>query len=269
MTDTAPPVVLVFAGSDPTGGAGIAADIETLMALGCHAAPVITAVTAQDTTGLKQFAAVETGLVIAQARAVLEDMPVAAIKTGMLGNRANLAAVATIASDYADIPLIVDPVLATGAGDALTDDALEDAYCALLLPRTRLLTPNSIEAALLAGGADSVDAQAHALMSCGAEYVLVTGTHAATADVVHRLYGHQQLLDTTTQPRLPHDYHGSGCTLAAACAGGIAQGLAVSDAVRHALTFTWRSLERGHRLGMGQLLPRRQLHNGSAVRRRS
>lgn len=268
MTDDTPPVVLVFAGSDPTGGAGIAADIETLMALGCHAAPVVTAVTAQDTTGLKRFSVVETGLVIAQARAVLEDMPVAAIKTGMLGNHANLAAVAIIAGDYPDIPLIVDPVLATGGGAALTDDALEDAYCTLLLPRTRLLTPNGVEAALLAGGADSIDAQGHALLSCGAEFALITGTHATTADVVHRLYGHQQLLDTVTQPRLSHDFHGSGCTLAAACAGGIAQGLAVPDAVRHALTFTWRSLERAHRLGMGQLLPDRQHHNGRAVRRR-
>ncbi len=249
---------MIFAGADPTGGAGITADIQTVSALGCHPAPVITAVTAQDTAGLKEFTSVKTELVIAQARAVLEDMPVAAFKTGMLGSATNLAAIATIISDYPDIPVVVDPVLATGAGEPLSEQAIEDGYRTLLLPNTKLVTPNSIETKRLATNADTPEACAQELMSLGCEYVLCTGSHEPTKDVVHHLHGHHRLLETFNQQRLPHDYHGSGCTLAAACAAGLAQGFEINSAVREALDFTWNALAKGHQLGMGQFLPDRQ-----------
>ena len=135
MKSTSRPVVLVFAGNDPTGGAGIQADIETLTSLGCHPAPVITALTVQDTAGVKHYAPVEAGMVIAQARAVLEDMPVAAFKAGMLGNHENATALAAIMHDYPDIPLILDPVLASGRGEPLADDSLADALQSLALRR--------------------------------------------------------------------------------------------------------------------------------------
>lgn len=251
------PVVMVFAGCDPTGGAGISADIEALAAFGVRAAPIITAVTAQDTAGLKQFTAVETELVIAQARAVLEDMPIAAFKTGMLGNTANLAAIATIMDDYPDIPLILDPVLTTGAGASLSDDALEDVYRMLLIPRAWLVTPNSLEARALASEADELDACGHELMSLGAQHILITGTHEASTEIHHRLYSGHRLLETFKQERLPYNYHGSGCTLASACAAGIAQGLAPTAAVAEGLAFTHAALKAGSRVGMGQLLPDR------------
>src|SRR3989344_4656994 len=127
-----PPVVLVFGGTDPTSGAGVQADILT--------------VTAQDTSGIKEFALVEPELVVAQARAILEDMPVAAIKTGMLGSRAVVGAVANILDDYPNIPLVVDPVQVSGRGDALADESLDEALRTLLLPRAQLLTPHSFEA---------------------------------------------------------------------------------------------------------------------------
>ncbi len=177
------PVVLVFAGNDPSGGAGLQADIQTLTSLGCHPAPVITAITVQDTVGVKQFIPVEAGLVIAQARAILEDMPVAAIKTGMLGSIENLTALAGILNDYPDIPLIVDPVLASGAGLALSDEPIEEALHALLLPQTTLLTPNTLEARRLAPDADSIDACGHALLTAGCQFVLITGTHENTPTV--------------------------------------------------------------------------------------
>lgn len=258
MTASKPPVVLLFAGADPTGGAGIAADIQTVSAIGCHPAPVITAVTAQDTSGLKQYSAAATQLVIAQARAILEDMPVAVFKTGMLGNAANLAAVATIVNDYPDIPLVVDPVLATGAGDELSDQPLEQGYRNLLFPGATLATPNSLEIKRLAVNADTAEACAQELLSLGCEFLLCTGSHESTPDVVHRLYGHHRLLETITQKRLPHDYHGSGCTLAAAIAATMAQGLEIAEAVRQSLDFTWKSLARAHQLGTGQYLPDRQ-----------
>lgn len=252
-----PPVVMVFGGSDPTGGAGLAADILTLATFGCHAAPVATAITAQDTEGMKQYLPVPPELVIAQARAVLEDMPVAAFKTGMLSNSAIASAIASIADDYPDIPLIVDPVQRSGRGDPLSEEPLEDALRVLLLPRAQLVTPNTEEARRLAPDSDTLDACAQELMSLGCEYVLITGTHDNTPQVLNRLYGNKRLLDTFTFERLPYGYHGSGCTLAAACAAALAHGLDPANAITQALHYTWNTLKHGHRLGMGQHLPDR------------
>jgi hydroxymethylpyrimidine/phosphomethylpyrimidine kinase len=252
-----PPVVLCFGGSDPTSGAGVAADVLTLASLGCYPAAVVTAVTAQDTSGVKQYTPVQPELVIAQARAVLEDMAVAAFKTGMLCDSTIVSAVASIVDDYPKIPLIVDPVQASGFNQPLSDEPLEDALRVLLLPRALLVTPNTGEARLLAPGADTLDACAQELLSLGCEYVLITGTHEPTPQVLHRLYGNKRLLDTFTFERLPHSYHGSGCTLASACAGTLAHGLDPANAIAQALHYTWNTLKHGHRLGMGQHLPDR------------
>ena len=252
-----PPVVLVFAGNDPTGGAGMQADIQALVSMGCHPAPVLTAVTVQDTLGVKQFVPLEAELVIAQARAVLEDMPVAAFKTGMLGNLANLSAVASIVREYDDLPLIVDPVLSSGRGDDLAEEPLEQAFCTLLFPHATLITPNSEEARRLAPDADTLDACAQRLLSYGCEYVLITGTHEATPKVINRLYGNRRLLENFTWERLPEAYHGSGCTLASACAAALAHGFDPINAVAEAQDYTWHTLKNGFRLGMGQFLPDR------------
>jgi len=257
MTTSHPPVVLVFGGNDATGGAGLQADILTLASLGCHAAPVITAITVQDTIGVKQFISTESGLVIAQARAVLEDMPVAAFKTGMLGSIANLTAIAGIVEDYPEIPLIVDPVMASGQGDALAEESIEDALRALLLPQATLITPNSLEARRLAPDADTLDACAQQLLSDGCQFVLITGTHENTPQVINRLYGNRRLLDTFAWDRLPDSYHGSGCTLASACAATFAHGFDPVDAVAEAQDFTWNAIKHGLRFGMGQYIPDR------------
>lgn len=251
------PVVLVFAGSDPTGGAGLAADVLTLASMGCHAAVVVTAVTAQDTAGIKAFTPIDAALVIQQARAVLEDMPVKAFKTGMLGSVANVTAVASIMKDYPDVPLVVDPVQTSGRGDALADEPLDDALRAMLLPRATLMTPNSIEARALAPGADSLDACAQELMNLGCQYVLITGTHEPTPNVTHRLYGNRRRLEDYTFERLPGDFHGSGCTLAAACAATLAHGLEMPSAVDEALQYAWETLKFAQPLGMGQSIPDR------------
>lgn len=257
MTTDNPPVVLVFGGSDPTGGAGLSADVLTLGSFGCHPAPIATAVTAQDTEGLKQYMPVPPELVIAQARAVLEDMPVAAFKTGMLCNSAIASAIASIVDDYPEIPLIVDPVQQSGRGDPLSEEPLEDALRVLLIPRALLITPNTEEARRLAPEADTLDACGQELLSLGCEYVLITGTHENTPQVLNRLYGNKRLLDTFTFDRLPYSYHGSGCTLATACAAVIAHGLDPVNAIAQALHYTWHTLKHGYRLGMGQHLPDR------------
>lgn len=251
------PVVLVFAGNDPTGGAGIQADIETLVSLGCHPAPVITAITVQDTVGVKHYEPVNANLVIGQARAVLEDMPVAAIKAGMFGSAENVTALAGILQDYPEIPLILDPILNSGAGDSLADDSLVEAMSVLLIPQTALLTPNTLEVMRLAPDADNVDAAAQAILSMGCAFVLVTGTHEASPEVINRLYGNRRLLETFHWERLPHTYHGSGCTLAAACAATLAHDIDVLEAVSEAQDFTWQALAHGTRMGMGQHIPDR------------
>ncbi|MHB8453358.1 MAG: bifunctional hydroxymethylpyrimidine kinase/phosphomethylpyrimidine kinase [Acidiferrobacterales bacterium] len=257
MTTQPLPIVLVFAGNDPTGGAGIQADIQTLASLGCHPAPVITAITVQDTVGVKQFTSIEAGLVIAQARAVLEDMPVAAFKTGMLGSVANITAIAGILEDYPEIPLIVDPVMASGQGDALAEEPIEEALRTLLIPQATLITPNSLEARRLAPDADNLDACAQELLSVGCQFVLITGTHENTPQVINRLYGNRRMLESFSWERLPESYHGSGCTLASACAATFAHGFDPLDAIAEAQDYTWNAIKHGQRLGMGQFLPDR------------
>ncbi|MDA1107900.1 MAG: bifunctional hydroxymethylpyrimidine kinase/phosphomethylpyrimidine kinase [Proteobacteria bacterium] len=252
-----PPVVMVFAGNDPTGGAGIQADIEALASQGCHAAPVITALTAQDTEGVKDFMAVEATLVIEQARAVLDDMPVAAFKIGMLGSRAIAEAVHTILKDYPGVPVVLDPVLTSARGYELADESLREAMIALLFPLATVLTPNSLEARALASSADTLDACAQQLMEYGSEFVLITGTHENTPEVANTLYGNHRKLETFHWERLPGSYHGSGCTLASAIAGMLAHGLEPFTAVHEAQQYTWGTLKHAHRLGKGQYLPNR------------
>lgn len=259
------PVVMLFGGTDPTGGAGLAADVLTVASLGCHPAPVVTAVTAQDTTGVKGYMRTPTELVIAQARAVLEDVAVAAFKTGMLCNAETVSAVASIVDDYADIPLIVDPVQASGSTyEPLSEEPLEDALRVLLLPRATLVTPNVDEAKRLAPGGDTLDACAQELLALGCSYVLITGTHDPTPKVLNRLYGDERLLKTFACERLPYSYHGSGCTLASACAATMARGENPIDAIAQALDYTWQTLKHGFRAGMGQHLPER-LYWGRAI----
>jgi len=252
-----PPAVLTFSGLDPSGGAGSQADIETLISLGCHCCPVVTAITSQDTCNIKNFNPTASTVVIEQARAVLEDIQIAAFKIGMLGSVEVIEAVHTILTDYSDIPVVLDPVLVAGGGSEIADEEMIEAITSLLLPQTTILTPNSIEARILAHEADSLDACAQELLEMGCEYVLVTGTHEATTDVTNILYGDRRKLESFTWDRLPETYHGSGCTLAAAIAGLIAQGMEPFAAIHEAQEYTWESLRAGYRLGMGQHLPNR------------
>jgi hydroxymethylpyrimidine/phosphomethylpyrimidine kinase len=251
------PVVLCLSGHDPTGGAGIQADIETLASMGCHAATVITAITVQDTQDVKAVAPVDAELIEEQARAVLEDMPVAAFKIGLLASSEAVAAIARILNDYPDVPVVLDPVLASGNGTPLLEDDALDALLEQLLPHTTVLTPNIPEARQLAHGADSLDACAMQLLELGCEYVLITGTHDHQPDVVNTLYGGHHVIERYTWERLPTNYHGSGCTLAAGIVGLLAQGIQPQSAIHEAQEFTWQSLKAGYRIGMGQHLPNR------------
>lgn len=269
-TPAAPPIVLSFAASDPTGGAGIQADLLAMAGMGCHPLSVITGITVQDTTGVEDVLPIEAGWVEDQARCLLEDMPVAAFKIGMLGSVENVAAIAEVIADYPDVPLVFDPVLASGRGDPLADEEMIEAVIELLLPQTTLLTPNSLEARRLAQIDDEVETPdlpecARRLLGAGCEYVLVTGTHENTTQVVNTLYGSHGVVRADTWPRLPGNYHGSGCTLASSIAAALAQGLTMEQAVQEAQEYTWKSLEAGFRAGMGQYIPDRFFWARSAV----
>ncbi|MBZ0105829.1 MAG: bifunctional hydroxymethylpyrimidine kinase/phosphomethylpyrimidine kinase [Sulfuricella denitrificans] len=260
MSDV-PPIVLTFAASDPSGGAGLQADLLTLSSMGCYPLSVVTAITVQDTVGVEDILALDAELVSAQARAVLEDMPVAAFKIGMLGSVENIAAIAEIVADYPDVPLILDPVLASGRGDELASEEMLEAMLDMLIPQATIITPNSLEVRRL-GQFDSDEELdfadcAKRLVELGCEYVLVTGTHENTPKVVNTLYGQHGVLRSDAWQRLPGSYHGSGCTLASALAASVAHGLGVAEAVREAQEYTWQSLQAGFRPGMGQYIPDR------------
>lgn len=243
---SAPPNVLAFAASDPSGGAGLQADVLTLASLGCHPFSVLTAFTVQDTRGVEVLLAVDAARVAEQARCVLADARVQAIKIGVVGDAANARAIAEVLAAHPEVPVVLDPVLASARGDALGDAATLREH---LVPRATVVTPNSIEAGALGGTA--------ALLALGCRYVLVTGTHEPGDEVRNTLFGADGVLREDRWPRLPGSYHGSGCTLASAIAARLAHGDAVPEAVRRAQDYTWCALERGYRPGGGQHVPDR------------
>jgi hydroxymethylpyrimidine/phosphomethylpyrimidine kinase len=255
------PNVMCFSGLDPTGGAGLQADIETLFSTGCHTLPVATALTVQNTQNATSIAPTDPTLLIQQARTVLEDIPVHCFKIGLTGSVATIEVLHTLLRDYPDIPVVVDPVVRAGGGYRFGAQDVVEAIRSLLLPLTTVLTPNTEEIMLLAPTADSVEASANELLETGCQHILVTGTHAATPDVVNKFFSSHENLTYFTWPRLEHSYHGSGCTLAASLAGCLAHGLDLREAIQQAQRFTWESLNHGTRIGFGQHIPNRSAWN--------
>lgn len=257
------PIVMCFAATDPSGGAGLQADLLAVSSMGCHALTVVTAVTVQDTSGVDDVIAIEYECVEEQARAMLEDVPVAAFKIGLLGSIENIAVIAEILSDYPDIPVVLDPVLASGRGDQLANEEMLEAMRELLIPQATVITPNSIEARRIAQDEDddnddpSLAECAKRMIHLGCEYVLLTGTHEQTPQVVNTLYSQSGVVCNDSWQRLPHIYHGSGCTLASALAALLAQGVEIEEAVKEAQEYTWQTLNAGFRPGMGQYIPDR------------
>lgn len=250
-----PPVVLCLSGHDPTGGAGVQADIEILRQLGCHPATVVTALTAQDTHDVQAIYPQDTESFLFQARLVLADLPVSAIKIGLLGSAGIAVAVARLIDEAGPLPVVLDPILAAGGGQELAGAALLQALLENLLPRATVVTPNIPEARRLTGHQAPADC-AQALLDRGCLNVLLTGAHEDGFDVVNRWY-HAGGMEETRWPRLPGNYHGSGCTLAAALAGALARGLPWPDAIALAQRVTWEALRNGYPLGGGQWLPGR------------
>ncbi|MHB8404643.1 MAG: bifunctional hydroxymethylpyrimidine kinase/phosphomethylpyrimidine kinase [Gammaproteobacteria bacterium] len=254
-----PTVVLIIAGNDPSGGAGLAADIQTVTALGGHPAPVVSAITVQDTVNAWQVMAVASQLIARQMQAVLADMPVAAIKLGLLGNAGAAQAVARILKAHTHIPVVLDPVLAAGGGAPLADATLINEYLETLAPLATLITPNAAESRRLAPSASDAQARAAALLALGCRQVLIKGADEDTLEVHNSFFSHDGTHKHFIWPRLPGHYHGSGCTLASAIATLLSQGHAPLAAVEIAQRYTWETLKQGWQLGKGQIIPNRQI----------
>lgn len=250
------PVVLCFSGHDPSGGAGIQADIETIISHQCHAASIITALTEQDSRNVKKLIPQRPEDIISQAETLLADFSVAAIKIGLIGHHETAKAIRQILRQSPYIPVVLDPVLAAGGGTPLASRQLIDTITESLLPHTTVLTPNSQEARQLTNLGDLI-ACGRDLQAKGADHVLITGTHENSELVHNRLFMPEGKTETFNWERLPHSYHGSGCTLASATAALLAQGLDAFTAISEAQEFTWQSLAAAYRPGQGQHNPNR------------
>ena len=253
------PCVLVFAGSDPSGGAGISADIEAIAAQGAHALPIITAITVQDNDRVFAVHPVATDLILQQAQVLADKITIRAIKIGIIANRSNALALATWISAYRilhpEVPVILDPVLASGHGDALSTDNAVDSLAPLLKMAT-LITPNLPEATRLCPSATSLPEQAKLLMSHGAD-VLIKGGHDSTAMVTNTWF-HQDDSTSWQWPRLPGSFHGSGCTLAAAIAAQLACGNTLHQSLESAQNYCHLTLQHSYAIADGQRIPQRQ-----------
>ena len=251
-----PATVLCIGGHDPSGGAGISADAEAVHAAGAFPLTVITALTDQDTGGLRAIYPQPPEQVEAQCRALMEDSRPRAIKIGLVGSSRVVRVLGALIDGRPDLPLVLDPVLASNAGQEMVDAALLNQLRNHLVRRATLVTPNLPEACTLADSQDAARC-ARRLLEIGARWVLVTGTHDTTPEVTNRLFAADGAERTWNWPRLPGEYHGSGCTLASAIAARLALGWPMMEAVGAAQEYTWASLERALRTGRGQLTPNR------------
>lgn len=257
-----PPKVMTFSSTDPSGGAGLQADILTIASLGCHPISITTGFTVQDTVGVNKLVSVDSAIVNDQARFILEDMEVSVFKLGLLGSKENIVTIAKIIADYPDIPLIIDPVLASGRGDKFLDFDSISLMVELLFPKALLVTPNTLEARRLVSYKKdlrklSIDECVKHFKDMKCQNILITGTHEKTENVVNTLYSSTNKIIPYHWDRLPGSYHGSGCTLTSAISAYYALGLSIGEAIEEAQYFTWQTLKSGFKPGKGQLIPNR------------
>ncbi|MCK5726067.1 MAG: hydroxymethylpyrimidine/phosphomethylpyrimidine kinase [Thiotrichaceae bacterium] len=250
------PNILTISGHDPSGGAGIQADIESIQAMGCHPTSLISCLTAQNSCNVESVYAVDAELLYQQYTLLVRDMPPAAIKIGLISNHEILAVITTICAENTNIPIVVDPVLAAGGGKNIANQSLTEAIFNDLLPKTTVVTPNTEESTKLSGLADPALAS-QLFIDQGCTYSLVTGTHANTDMVTNHLYDRNGLVQSLLWDRLPYEYHGSGCTLASALAARLGLGEDIQTACEKVQQFVWDSLNTATTQGQCQYFPHR------------
>lgn len=251
------PRVLCLSGHDPTGGAGIHADIEAVSAAGAHALTVVTALTVQNTCDVRRVSPVAPLLLAEQIEALIEDGPIAAIKIGLLGDAEQLRVIVD-AIQRLRVPVVCDPVLRAGGGSNLVGAALQAAVIEELLPVTTLLTPNAAEARRLAPGSADLDQCALRLLALGCANLLITGGDEAGDPVRNSWYTSGGAVIRYSWPRLPAQFHGAGCTLASAIAARVACGIPLGQAIEQGQRWTQSALEHAIAVGAGRRIPARR-----------
>ena len=252
------PTVLCFSGLDPSGGAGLQADIEAIGQSGAHAAIACTALTIQNSQQVFGFEATSRELLLAQAHAVVNDLPIKCVKSGMLGTTENIAALAEFLTEHPDYLYVLDPVLVANSGGSLgNQETLVEAFIELI-PLATVITPNTVELRALTGLED-LDQATNKLFQMGAKAVLVKGGYEDTPEYIRNaLYINGEFISETRCPRLDGEYHGSGCSLASFIAGRLAQGDQLTQAVHHAETWLLGVLKKAETpVPNGQKIPKR------------
>ena len=252
------PTVLCFSGLDPSGGAGLQADIEAIGQSGAHAAIACTALTIQNSQQVFGFEATSKELLLAQAHAVVGDLPIQCVKSGMLGTTDNIAALAEFLREHPEYRYVLDPVLVANSGGSLGDQATLVKAFVELIPLATIITPNTVELRALTGEQD-LEAATQKLFEMGAKAVLVKGGHEQTADHIRNvLYVDGEFVAESHCPRLAGEYHGSGCSLASFIAGRLAMGDELKIAVQHAETWLFSVLKLAETpVPNGQKIPKR------------
>jgi len=255
------PTILTIAGHDPTGGAGIHADIETINNLGGHCCSIITALTVQNSENLYGFEPVSAELMCRQFHYLVKDFEINAIKIGLIGNASLVGTIVELLNKVPDIPVILDPILSAGGGTSVSNNDFIDKLKNQLLPHIDLITPNIPEAQKLAN-AETPDECATKLLEQGCKNVLITGTHEDDdKNVIHRLYSHNSEKLELKCSRLPHEYHGSGCTLSSSISYFLASKHSLTNSVKLAQEYTFNALQSADKPGHGQYFPIRNQHH--------
>ncbi|QNA97633.1 bifunctional hydroxymethylpyrimidine kinase/phosphomethylpyrimidine kinase [Massilia sp. Se16.2.3] len=257
------PLILTFGVADPVGALGVQADLATFAAHGCHALSIPTALLVADSARVEEWHEVDTGVMADQARQVLEDMPVAAVKIGAIASIEQAAAIAEIVSDYADVPLIVDPFLSALPDSGMSDEDIVASIRQILAPQATILQLSQSELGRMAelwreAGADGgLEIDVAELTSRGCQYVLVTCTSGSGNNRANTLFDRDGVVTTIDWQHLPGPFVGAGTTLSGALAALMARGLDAAEALAAAREFTYGALRHAQRFGMGKLVPNR------------
>jgi len=245
--------VLVFSGLDPSGGAGISADIEAINQFGITTLPIVTVLTAQNTCEVTQLEAVDCELIEAQYKAVAADIDFQVVKIGLLGSAEQINTIANCLSEKPQLSIVLDPIIRASSDKQLVDESAILAMRKQLIPLSTIITPNQTELLLLAPGLN----ESSAIKSLNCPWVLLTGTDGAQKEIEHRLYWQGELHSSFRYVKLPGEYHGSGCTLASSISALLALGVDVDIACKRALDYCYQTLLSAKKLGKMQYHPNR------------
>ena len=245
--------VLLFSGLDPSGAAGVSADIETINQFGITPLPIITTLTVQNTQNVTFLEATNNSLIQAQFKSIKEDIDFKVVKIGLLGSSSQIKTIAKLLINRPDLFIVLDPIIVSSSDNELSTDSMIEAMRNDLIPLCSLLTPNLSELSSLAPGLNEESAVA----SLKCPWVLVTTSDSSEVEIEHRLYHHSNLVSKFTYIKLPGNYHGSGCTLSSAISALIATDVSVEDACRRALDYTYQTLLNAKKLGKMQYHPNR------------